>query len=236
MHKTQITSISFFKYDGFVNKFGAFKNMGTIPFQLAKVQGLKFFKLMGSGKGNGFSILPNLNVYAFLGVWSDVESFETFLNTSFYKKWNSSSKEQFHVHLKAFQAHGTWDSKQPFQMHEKTNKNSPIGVITRATIKKRHLINFWKDVPKVSASVDDKEGRFFSIGIGELPLILQSTFSIWESKEHMEAFAYKSKYHKEVIQKTRQLGWYKEEMFARFEIEKIYGNWAGLDLNKISGL
>jgi inner membrane protein len=29
---------------------------------------------------------------------------------------------------------------------------------------------------------------------------------------------YKSKYHKEVVAKTRKLGWYKEEMFVRFEL------------------
>ena len=43
----------------------------------------------------------------------------------------------------------------------------------------------------------------------------------------MKAYAYRNKHHREVIQKTRQLGWYKEEMFARFHPYKSEGSWNG---------
>jgi hypothetical protein len=39
-----------------------------------------------------------------------------------------------------------------------------------------------------------------------LPIVQQATFSFGKSSELMRAYANKSKYHKEVVQKTRQLG------------------------------
>ena len=214
----QVTSISFFKYEGFINKFNAFKNMGILPAAFANVNGLLFSKLMGSGKGNGFSIKPNLGVYAFLGVWESEKHAKDFLQQTSYQKLSKYSEKQWTVFMKAFQAHGQWDGKNPFLINEVNISTDPIAVITRATIKTKYLYQFWKDVPAVSESINDKAGRRFSIGIGELPLILQSTFSIWDSKKHMEDFAYNSKYHRDVVQKTRKLGWYSEELFARFVI------------------
>lgn len=66
-------------------------------------------------------------------------------------------------------------------------------------------------------------GLIFSVGIGELPLIQQATFSIWENIEAMTDYAYKSPQHKKVIQMTQKINWYKEELFARFLITKIEG-------------
>jgi heme-degrading monooxygenase HmoA len=55
---------------------------------------------------------------------------------------------------------------------------------------------------------------------------MQATFSLWDSGKAMQDFAYKSKYHKEVVQLTRDRNWYKEEMFARFQVidERTEGN------------
>jgi heme-degrading monooxygenase HmoA len=52
--------------------------------------------------------------------------------------------------------------------------------------------------------------------VGELPLIYQATLSIWETQEHMRAYAYKNPQHLEAIKKTKELNWYSEELFGRF--------------------
>ncbi len=213
----QIVTITFFQYQGISQKWTALTNMGLLPRSIAKVPGLSFFKLMGSGK-DGFSIRPNWGTYSLLGVWEDKIAAEAYFASDLFKKQISQCTSHKTHHLKAFQAHGLWDGKQPFDLNGKHQDDKPIAVITRATIKAKHLINFWKDVPQVSQSIMQKEGRRFSIGIGERPLVLQATFSIWDSAQQMMDFAYKSKYHKEVVAKTRRLGWYKEEMFVRFEV------------------
>jgi hypothetical protein len=38
-------------------------------------------------------------------------------------------------------------------------------------------------------------------------------------------YAYKNEKHKEVVRLTRELKWYKEELFARFIPYKFLGQW-----------
>ncbi len=213
----QIVTITFFKYQGLGQKWTALTNMGLLPRRIASTPGLTFFKLMGSGK-DGFSIRPNWGTYCLLAIWEDRSAAEAYFNSALFAQQKAQSSSNKTHYLRAFQAHGLWDGQQPFDLIGESAPDSPIAVITRATIKTKHLFNFWKDVPQVSQSIMQREGRRFSIGIGELPLIMQATFSIWDSAEQMKAFAYQSKYHKEVVAKTRKLGWYKEEMFVRFEV------------------
>jgi heme-degrading monooxygenase HmoA len=52
-----------------------------------------------------------------------------------------------------------------------------------------------------------------------MPYFKQATFSIWESKAAMKAFAYGSQHHKDVVAKTRKEDWYSEDMFVRFKID-----------------
>jgi hypothetical protein len=70
-------------------------------------------------------------------------------------------------------------------------------------------------------------GLLFALGIGEAPIGLQGTFSIWDSHESITTFAYKRRAHIDVIAKTQQLNWYAEEMFARLSIESIQGTYNG---------
>jgi hypothetical protein len=37
-------------------------------------------------------------------------------------------------------------------------------------------------------------------------------------------YAYQNPHHAEMVRKTRSLGWYSEELFARFEIVAVEGN------------
>jgi hypothetical protein len=69
----------------------------------------------------------------------------------------------------------------------------------------------------------------FAKGIGELPIVQQATFSLWRSKQEMTAYAYRDKHHTEVIKKTRELGWYKEELFAQFRPFRSEGTWNNIN-------
>ena len=60
-----LTTITFFKFRK--NKVWAFAQMGLIPSKLQQKSGLRFFKLMGTGGGIGFSLWPDFGTYAFGG-------------------------------------------------------------------------------------------------------------------------------------------------------------------------
>ena len=58
-------------------------------------------------------------------------------------------------------------------------------------------------------------------------MIQMATFSIWKNMEALKKFAYQSEAHKVAIQKTRELDWYSEEMFCRFQPYQSLGTWEG---------
>jgi len=88
--------------------------------------------------------------------------------------------------------------------------------LTRATIHWKDMFRFWKDVLLVSKSLSIQNPPLLAIGIGEWPFRYQATFSIWQKGEHMRTYAYQHTAHRKMVEKTRKVGWYKEELFARF--------------------
>jgi hypothetical protein len=65
------------------------------------------------------------------------------------------------------------------------------------------------------------------LGIGEAPIGLQGTFSVWRSNADITDFAYRRAAHADVIRKTRERHWYAEELFARFAVIASEGTYLG---------
>jgi len=62
-----------------------------------------------------------------------------------------------------------------------------------------------------------------AIGIGEAPIGLQGTFSLWQDPLSVSTFAYRGEAHKEAIKATQRERWYAEELFSRFAVIKENG-------------
>ena len=75
-----MVTISFFSYKS--NKFWAFKQMYLANFLIKKTSGLKFYKLLGTGAGAGFSLYPDFSTYSILCVWDNFKSANDFINNS----------------------------------------------------------------------------------------------------------------------------------------------------------
>lgn len=233
MSSNQITTISLFKYESLKNKLWAFGMMQFAHAQLAGVKGLGFYKLMGSGKGLGFNPLPDWSTYALLQIWDSEEDAQDFIeNSELVKSYQSKTVEMGTVFMKNMQAHGEWSNKNPFEVSNSLDpSNEHIAVITRATIKNKFLLKFWKYVPTSQKPIENAKGLIYTKGIGEMPIKQMATFSLWKDKESLHQFAYGSEEHKKAIKMTRSLGWYSEELFARFQPYKLIGKWSGIDLN-----
>lgn len=230
MQEQQIVTVSFFRYQGWRARWWAFQQMGRAPAMLKQVEGLQFVKMLGSGGGKGFSIRPNFGVYGLLGVWEAETAARSFFDRHpGFTDFKNKSTENWTVFLRTVMVHGEWEGQAPFAPTLAFDPNEPVAVLTRATIHTRYLWRFWRFVPPVSRSVHEREGLLFSVGIGELPLVQQATFSLWRNSHWMQAYAYKSRYHQEVVRRTRELGWYKEELFARFRPYASEGSWGGAD-------
>ena len=241
----QIVSITFFRFEGFRNRWWAFTQMGKKAFLNIETahtaegikDGISFIKMFGAGSGNGFNLMPDFGVYGLLTVWKNEEAAQLFFNQNeVFKSYQNRASQIFTVFLQPTMAHGKWDSVEPFEATGKNNPSVPIAVITRGTIKMKHVFNFHNSSRLASRALDGAEGCIFSVGIGEVPLVQQVTFSLWENEEAMKNYAYKNPAHLEVIKKTRELGWFSEELFARFQVLDTEGSWKNLDLNYLNDL
>ena len=200
----------------------AILNMATNKLLLKRVPGIKFIKLLGTGKGESFTpkdadqlrwgILVTINE-------SNLHDLENFFVV---KIWRKISSNQYKVILKPIASHGLWSKQDPFIV-EKFDWSGKVAAVTRARIVWRKNLQFWKAVPPVTESLHQSEGLINAIGIGEAPIGLQGTFSIWESAAALRDFAYKGRAHVAAIAATESNKWYSEELFARFAVIEEQG-------------
>jgi hypothetical protein len=87
--------------------------------------------------------------------------------------------------------------------------------------------SFWAAVPPVTEALHASPGLRLAVGIGEAPIGLQGTFSVWDGADALRAFAYRDATHREVIGRTATDGWYTEELFARFAVVQATGTVRG---------
>ncbi|MBK7708055.1 MAG: DUF3291 domain-containing protein [Acidobacteria bacterium] len=226
---TQITTLTFFRFPTIADRFWAFQMMQFAHRDLRQARGQTFYKLLGSGKGFGFNPLPDWSVYSLLQVWkSERDADEFFATAPIVERYRAHSAEFWTLYLKNVSAKGAWSGGNPFEAASDLDAaNSYLAVITRARIKAKHLASFWRFVPRAQKPLERSDGLIFTKGIGELPVIQMATFSLWESEAAMKSYAYKSAEHREAIAKTRELGWYQEEMFSRFQPYRSVGTWNG---------
>jgi hypothetical protein len=202
----------------------AILHMGLDRLALARRSDVKFWKLLGAGKGETFT--PRDADILRWGLLVVVDKDSEIANSKMIKCWNKKSQSLFSAQLSPISVNGAWSKKSPFdQIPKVTNDwSGKVVAITRARIKWRKNVIFWNSVPPVTTSLHSSPGLISAIGIGEAPIGLQGTFSIWESGEAVKDFAYSGAAHKEAIKATHRHAWYAEEMFARFALIESRGS------------
>lgn len=216
----QTIVFTYFELPTLRDKWFAFRNMGLGVDHYGLPAEMEWLKLLGSGGNNGFGLWPNWGGYALLAAFPDEVLAKAALQSGLWKAYEKHSASAKTLFLRPLQSHGLWDGVNPFRPSGTYDREQEVAVLTRARIKTKHIPAFWNKVRRVSESVEDYPERLFSVGVGELPVIQQATVSHWSSGKAMEDYAYKSRYHSEVVKLTREKGWYSEELFCRFKVLK----------------
>ena len=197
-----------------------FKLMGSYTFNknILKSSGQEFFKLLGTGSKNGFSVFPDFSNYAMISSWKDDADRKAFLEKNkIMTTILSKCHERVEIKIDPYEFKGSWNKINPFK-NDSTYKGGKILIITRARVKFQKLLEFLVSTSKASKSIKNHSGALYYKGVGELPIIEQSTISIWESEEKMKIYAYSNSDHMKIISKARKRRWYSEELFVRCNI------------------
>ena len=193
--------------------------MGLDRLSLNRNKKIEFWKLLGTGKGETFT--PKDADIQRWGLLITIPESElaSFDSSRLVKRWHQKSLKRYRVVLKNISVQGKWSKAEPFKSDLFDPPwNGKIVALTRARIKWLKNPIFWRSVPPVTVSLKSAAGLISAIGIGEAPLGLQGTFSIWESNAAVRAFAYQGEAHKAAIAATARERWYSEELFARFAV------------------
>ena len=190
---------------------------------LRRTKGVTFAKMLGCGKGETYTPTDaDPTRWGCLVVIPENQLAELD-DSSTIRAWRKKSVSEFRVLLDPIASTGMWSKQKPFEPSAPANFQGQVVAITRARIKASQTMRFFKSVPPVTASLHSSPGLISTIGIGEAPIGLQGTFSLWESMQAIKDFAYKGAAHQKAIAQTSEFDWYAEELFARFAVREIRG-------------
>ena len=205
--------------------------MGAARLALRRERRALFWKLCGSGTGEGFTPRPNWGVWAILATWPDEATARAATTDSpVWQRWRARAGESWTIFLDPLSARGRWAGVNPFLPDlPGQHAQGPLAALTRATVRPSRALKFWDRVPSISAVIGTDPNVAFKIGIGEVPLFHQVTFSIWPDTASMAAFARGDGPHGRAIKAVRDGNWFNEELYARFRLLGSMGSWNGVD-------
>ena len=233
----QTVTLSFFRFTTPEKRLWALAQMTANKLGMQYMPKAKFWKMLGSGTGEGFTPKPNWDVWGLLAVWPDeATARQEVAESAIYKKWAGIADEGYTVLLNPINGRGKWDNSMPFDVTKPGEPGEidpdnvrPIAALTRATLNFWKIERFWSYEPPVSHMIGKDADVVFQFGMGAIPFSQQMTFSVWPDSESMVKFAYGSGAHAEAIKKGYEEGWFKEALFARFRIAGTIGKWEGKD-------
>ena len=217
-----ITVIYFWQIKHVNSPFALFR-MAIDRTLLRRTKGVTFAKMLGCGKGETFTPSDADPTRWGCLVAIPENQLSELDDSRTIRAWRKKSVSEFRVVLDPIASTGMWSKQKPFEPSAPANFQGQVVAITRARIKANQTMRFFKSVPPVTASLHSSPGLISTIGIGEAPIGLQGTFSLWESMQAIKDFAYKGAAHQKAIAQTSEFDWYAEELFARFAVREIRG-------------
>jgi hypothetical protein len=192
--------------------------------------GVLFAKLLGTGDGRTFTVRDADPLrWGLLACWSDASAAHAFDGSALVRSWEQDATESLRLDLRPLASRGRWSGRAPFGDPVPVRTEGPVAALTRARLRPSSAVGFWRAVPPVSDDLRERPGLRAAIGVGEAPVGLQGTFSLWDSADAMRSFA-RADPHAAVVARTEPERWYAEELFARFSVTGGRGTYEGRDL------
>ncbi|GAC1440475.1 MAG: hypothetical protein NVSMB55_05260 [Mycobacteriales bacterium] len=205
----------------------ALLRMATERGRARRTPGVRFAKLMGTGDGRTFTVRDSDPTrWAAITTWTSTAAADRYAVAG---RWDAIAAESLRIDLAPIASRGRWSGRTPFGSPTPRRVTGPVVAITRARLSTLKAASFWKSVPPVSAELHRSPGLLAAVGIGEAPIGLQGTFSLWRDSDALREFAHRGPQHADAVRRTATEGWYVEELFARFEVVGSRGTLDGRD-------
>jgi hypothetical protein len=193
---------------------------------LRRTPGLRFAKLLGTGAGRTFTPGDaDPRHWALLSVWDDAPR-----PLPVVARWDAAAAERLVVRMTPLATRGRWSRREPFgdvRPEAARGWDGPVAALTRARLRPSRALSFWRAVPSVVGDLHGTPGLRLALGVGEAPVALQGTFSLWDSAAALKDFAYRSPAHVRAVERTEPARWYAEELFARLAVHDVEGTHLG---------
>ena len=210
----------------------ALARLGSDRLRVRGTPGLRFARLLGTGRGSSTAPGADPARTALFGVWESAGALAAFEAGWFGARVARARRrggEAYTVRLALLSGHGRWAGRDVLADLARGEPGGPVAVLTRARV---HL-GAWRRFRAVQQVIADEvataAGLLAVVAIGEAPVGLQATFSLWANPAASAAFAYGRPAHEKVVRRTRDEHWYGEELFVRFAPIGSSGSWDGRD-------
>jgi hypothetical protein len=197
------------------------------PHRVRSLAKARFAKLLGTSTSFGLRS-ADLTRWVLLVSWTSVDAARAFAESAVVRRWRARARESWSAELLPLASRGRWSRRSPFE-GAAADWDGPVAALTHARLAPRHAVTFWRAVPPVAADLQHRSGLRAAFGIGEVPLGVQGTFSLWRDAAALEEFAYRGQPHRAAIRQTAVRRWYAEELFARFGVLSSTGRLGGYD-------
>ena len=188
--------------------------MATEPRRVRRAPGVRFAKLLGTARGFG-PARGDPTRWAALTVADAPPAFP---------KWDRIAVAGCRLDLRPLSSRGTWAGRAPFENSAAPTAPGPVLALTRARLRPAQALTFWRASGPVATALAGSPGLLAAFAVGEAPLGWQGTVSVWRSAADLVQFAYRHPEHRNAIARTATVGWYAEELFARFAVEDVHGD------------
>jgi spheroidene monooxygenase len=171
---------------------------------------------------------------------------QKFLESPAIEAYRSRARECWTGVLAVQSARGHWDKQawqassaqalgEQAQPQGNPANEAPLAVLTRASIVPTKAMAFWRYAPAAQADLGQSPGCMLAMGLGEVPLVRQCTFSLWKDTAAMLQYAHQGA-HQTASAAAYKHQFFSESLFVRMQVLQMSGLWQGKTFNLPAGV